>query len=576
MGKKIQSIFSKKAPGALAGFLTVMVLLTILSRAAANVITPYVKVVSPESGSLVYEVSASGTVEENEVRAVNVAGGIRVDRVMVREGDQVKKGDPLFKVDMGDLDEKILLKNQEIEKLELGISDIREKKAEEQTDKELAQRRAGEDYVRTADSTNVQVQRTYEAMMLARERLNEAQNPLSGGDTDGEIFSSGDDIQHTLEAACEEKEQIFEQETREVKRLEKALEEALAQNIDTYGMSQTDFETEQAVFFGDSSQMQSQSADLSVEQLKKELQAAKARRDEAEIQRQEAQKALEQYLAQQQTENNKEKEKELEALSQALSQATDAYEDALRQQREGLKEADRKIEDTQKPQVRDSTQRTMELDREVLEMELRKYLVLKKSRGKVKAPADGVIRKVDVEVGYATPETSAVTMADTSADCSLTAAITTEQAAYIKRGDELTLKPADGSKTIEGLTVHSMKKNPQDPELTDISVRITDDRLPLGASATLKIQKKSEPYPVILPVQALHLDENQYYVLVLAEAQTVLGTELHAQRMDVKVLEKTAEMAAVEEGALSWDQQVIISAEKPVKDGDRVRLEEEE
>ena len=71
----------KKALRALAGFLALMVLFTLLSRAASNQIVPNVVVETPGKESLSYRISASGTVKENQLCAVNVASGIRVKKV---------------------------------------------------------------------------------------------------------------------------------------------------------------------------------------------------------------------------------------------------------------------------------------------------------------------------------------------------------------------------------------------------------------------------------------------------------------------------------------------------------------
>ena len=105
-----------------------MAFLTILSRAAANIITPTVVCIVPQKAALEYEITASGIVKEKQQQAVNTVPGIRVKKVLVSEGDRVSEQDILFELDMEDLEEKILLKNQEIEKLKLGLSIGRRKK----------------------------------------------------------------------------------------------------------------------------------------------------------------------------------------------------------------------------------------------------------------------------------------------------------------------------------------------------------------------------------------------------------------------------------------------------------------
>ena len=64
-------------------------------------------------------------------------------------------------------------------------------------------------------------------------------------------------------------------------------------------------------------------------------------------------------------------------------------------------------------------------------------------------------------------------------------------------------------------------------------------------------------------------------VLVVTEKETVLGEELTAKRVDVKVEKRDGEYAAVTEGVLGRNDKIIIDSNKTVEDGDRVRLETE-
>ena len=587
MAEKFHEIYGKKALKALAGFLCVMLFLTVLSRAAASILTPYVGVVQPGKGSLTYKVSAAGTVEENQVRAVITAPGIRVKSVFVKEGDQVQKGDPLFEIDMPDLREKILLKKHELEKLDLGISDIKDRNKLEQTEKSVEQRRAAEDYNSVSGTSGVQVQRAYEAMVKAGDRLKDfdAQGSNLSGD---ELFSSGDPVEQALTDTCHEKAALMEDRAAQVQEKREELKMAEAEE-DTQMFSDTVVTESMPLEPEDSQAMPEQTTEAAetealfgtgisgsrVDQLKKELNEAEALYEAAKREKEEADIALAKYQTEQEALDSKDTQEQRRALEEAYIQAKNAYQDALKQQEESLSGAGRKIEDAGKPQVQDSTQKTMELDREVLAMELDKYLSLEEEKGIVRAPGAGVIRKLAVEAGYPTSDTSAVTMADLSAGIRLTAVISAEEAAHISMGDEIAVKPSDGSKAIEGLTIDSIRKNAENEELFDIAVRITDNQLKLGTSAVIEAEKKSMSYSTTLPLQALHLDKGQYYILVVQEVQSVLGTELRAQRFDVNVKEKTKDMAALEEGALSGSDLVILSSEKTVEAGDRVRLKEE-
>ena len=74
-------------------------------------------------------------------------------------------------------------------------------------------------------------------------------------------------------------------------------------------------------------------------------------------------------------------------------------------------------------------------------------------------------------------------------------------------------------------------------------------------------------------VGALHGAEGDQYVLRLTESETVLGRVKTAERVSV-TLEDSNDTRAAVSGALSGQDEIIVSSSKSIYDGDRVRLEE--
>ncbi len=80
-------------------------------------------------------------------------------------------------------------------------------------------------------------------------------------------------------------------------------------------------------------------------------------------------------------------------------------------------------------------------------------------------------------------------------------------------------------------------------------------------------------YEQMIPLSALREDVNETYCLVLAEEEQMLGAVQTAKKVPVTVLEKDAKNAAIT-STLSIEDKVIVSSEKYVAEGDRVRLKE--
>ena len=77
-----------------------------------------------------------------------------------------------------------------------------------------------------------------------------------------------------------------------------------------------------------------------------------------------------------------------------------------------------------------------------------------------------------------------------------------------------------------------------------------------------------------MPLAALRQgDGDNYYILVVTEKETVLGEELIAKKVDVKVEKRDSEYAAISDGIIGRNEKIITDSNKIVEDGDRVRLE---
>ena len=114
----------------------------------------------------------------------------------------------------------------------------------------------------------------------------------------------------------------------------------------------------------------------------------------------------------------------------------------------------------------------------------------------------------------------------------------------------------------------------EDESIYHVTVQVPEDTFEIGMAATMDFTRKSEAYPVTVPLTALHLDEkNQPYVLVPEEYESIMGTEIKARKVSVTIQEQNESYAALAEGALGSSQEVITSSDKAVDDGSRVRIE---
>ncbi len=271
---------------------------------------------------------------------------------------------------------------------------------------------------------------------------------------------------------------------------------------------------------------------------------------------------------------NAQSEKQLIANVKAAQQS---YEDAAIAANEAVVTSGRAVQQAGIPDPRNSTDRMNEITYEQMELQLEKLEQLKQNGGKVKAPSDGLITKIAIMTGEKTTDTTALLMADLSKGYRFTAELTKEQEEYIGTGDLVTLQGKSKKQKLEELPVEAVTADEEDETLYHVTVQIPEDSelFELGAGATLTFSQKSEAYPVCVPISALRMDEkNQTYVLVTEQYESVLGTEMRARRVSVTVLEKNESYAALAEGGVTSQQEVIVSSDKAVDEGSRVRVQE--
>ena len=304
-----------------------------------------------------------------------------------------------------------------------------------------------------------------------------------------------------------------------------------------------------------------------------ELDAATKKVETAKKEKEAAEQALMQYQQEQLTAadaSGKEQERQLLA---AVQTAGDAYEDAVLAANEAAVTAGRAVAAAGISDASDSTLAVGEITVEQMELQLEKLERLLEADGRICAPSDGLITEIAVNIGERTADTPAVRMADLTKGYRFTAELTKEQETYIGAGDEVTLTDSRRNH-LEQLAVESVAADGENEGVYEISVPLPDDTLELGAAAVLDYSSPSQTYAICVPLAALHLDDrNQPYVLTYDEQDSVLGKELRARKVSVNILDQNESYAALADGSISSQDEVIVSADKAVDDGSRIRLE---
>lgn len=305
-----------------------------------------------------------------------------------------------------------------------------------------------------------------------------------------------------------------------------------------------------------------------------ELQAAQKKAEDARADRDAAEAALVQYQQERAAAGDEKNADTAKQLIANVKAAQQAYEDAATAANEASVTSGRAVAAAGIPDASNRTDQMYEITYEQMELALGKLKKLEKDGGRVYAAADGLIMKINIQTGEKTADTTAILMADLAKGYCFTADITKEQEKYIGTGDLVTLSGANGKQKLEELPVESVAVDEENDSIYHVTVQVPEDTFEIGMTAEMNFTKKSEAYPVTVPLSALHLDEkNQPYVLVPEEYESVMGTEIKARKVSVTVQEQNESCAALAEGALGSSQEVITGSDKAVDDGSRVRID---
>lgn len=592
-----------KLTKAFAALMAVMLFMTVISRAASSFTVAQVQVESPKSRAIVHKVIGDGTVTRQSDLPVYTVADILVAKVKVTEGQEVKKGQTLAVLDTDSIDEQIQTLSDEIEVLQLQNDALKSAEAKRDREQDKALSRAKEDYEDTVQSNKDAVSKAKENIKTAKKQTKKNEKKTL------------EDLQNSVEEAKKAYEDAVETQKSQVQQAKRALEDASKTPAADYSDSITQIEINQKQRKIDSEQRKLDALALKkledpdtytsewqdqydyVQELKDDLAAAKlqqqAKKNEAAAQERERKQTLsraqEDYdetiskneklvrkakelwqEAEQKLENYQNGEDEDSADDSLVEDARKTLEDAKSQQTQQKKSAKRAIEDAGET---DAVDHSVEINNVSIAEKQRALAQLQKTKeqeGKIVAQTDATVSKILLTAGDRTTETAAFLLADLSEGARFTTEISKEDAKYVVVGDVVTLKVND--KSYEDMTVLSTETN--EDSSVRVIVYVPKKTISIGTHASMEIEQTSEKYATTLPLTAIHVEQSKYFVYVLEKEDTVLGEETVARKVNVSIVEKNGEYAALSDGSLSEDDSVIVESDTMLANGEKVRLKE--
>ena len=258
-------------------------------------------------------------------------------------------------------------------------------------------------------------------------------------------------------------------------------------------------------------------------------------------------------------------------LEENVQHAKESYQDASYTREVTLRQKLREIASAETTSRADSTAALCELDIKQVQKQIERLRAVSQQKGEIRAEQDGIVSKIQIEVGSRTSDTAALLLTDPLRPCQFKFSITKEEGKYVHLNDTVEVKLNGQSKATE-ITVDYFTENTQGGY--DILCMLPEHMGQPGLSGTVQKSVQGEIQELTLPVEAVFEETGTFYIYTLNEKEGILGSEYYAEKIKVQIKDRNDRYAAIESGTISNDTKVITYATEELKQGQSVRPQE--
>ena len=569
-----ESTRRKKVVRLMVVFVAALALLTFFSNTIMNLTIPKVMGTYPSRGNISYSNSAKGeVVVENQTKIQGLEGRV-VDAVKVSNYDIVQKGDTIVTLKSIEDSEELESKKTELTELE--------------REAEYEQR----------GTTSTDFSSYYDMIDTAKTNLSEAKDTLSMVQNKASVEAENQQIIDDESANAVSLEATVNAAAGTVEDIQKQIDEIdsniapLQSQVDVYvalgtptptptpapgepGYVEPDpsyipdldpdgIDRNSPTYEMDKLLFKIKQYEEEKDKLEEQLASAQARLDEASADLAECQGKIDEAQA------------EIDALKDLPSEAQAS--NAVSSAQNALNSAQKSLSDAQtqdgidKDRAEDATEdRNKKIEKLKMEIE---DLEKQSKITAITAPVAGYIYNVTVSSGDTLTAKDVITciIPESNRVCSVTFRFDTSVAQGIFVGMDLTVT----SGYIESCTVVGIKPDPDNPRGSRlVKCSIDDENAWPDEEITVNAGRGNDNYTCVVPSGAVCEDNSGSFVYTIVGSSSPLGDKYIVKRVDVRVLATDGASTAVEgEGLDKYEFMIVVRSEKPLENGQRVRLED--
>ena len=560
-------------------FLLIMLVLTFFSNTLMNYSLPQVAVQYPSSGQISSQIRATGSVKANEDYSVSIEEARTIEKVEVKRGDKVEKGQTLFTLVAVENDDVMKEAEDKLNELQLAYDRA-----------VLTAQQAEPDY--TSDTLTI---------TRAKEKLDDlkAERALLTDDADllNNPLQAKKDAEDRLKQVEEEIASLEKQienlggsENQDIDTLKKNFAEAVINYCITFNHNVIDsngntifpaglsakerFERAEEYYLRDCIPTQDYylSQGTLTDEEKNELTVLRELEKQYNEYTSATPDAVVTYI-ENEVQTLKDEKAELENIISIAPQIV-TLDDSIKSQEQQIEDLQTALSKKKESDEISQELSQLDLDQQLKAIEAQKEVIEKlkssPSSNEIVAPIAGTISALNVVAGNKTAANDILaTIEVTEKGYYSEVSISSEQAQKVRVGDSASVTNWwYGNITASVASIRTDPSSQGQKKL--VTINLTGDDLSVGQSLDFAIGSRNMSYDVLVPKTAIREDNNGKFVLTVSSKSSPIGTRYYAVRTDVTVLASDDTYYAV--SGLDSYEYIITTSTKPISAGEQVRL----
>lgn len=249
------------------------------------------------------------------------------------------------------------------------------------------------------------------------------------------------------------------------------------------------------------------------------------------------------------------------------------YESALQNREEAVSQAQQQVDLASVSSAESTSAQQLEVSAQQKEEEIDRMEQISEKDGNVYSETEGIVQEIQIQPGAAAGD-AAMTIMVGSGSKSVTASTDEETAAFVNPGDSVEMAGLSAGSAEPMEAAVAAKRQNAETGVWEITVDVSPCDLTIGEVVSISFLRSSENYMNVLPREAVRRESgNTYFVYVVTEEESILGSVLSLEKREVDVLATDAIYAAVD--GVSSLERVVTDSDRRLSDGCQVIISEE-